>query len=110
MAAPSPLARTTNGLPVRDGSYAALGFRKITGAGAELDLSSVSGGIPKYANKFLVYAEGGTARWTDDGSTPSASDGMPIFDQCGEWLLTDNLSAVKFYVPNGVVLSGSFYC
>jgi hypothetical protein len=106
---PSPLVRKSNGLPVKDGSYAALGGRTITGAGAVVNLSAVSGGIPKYANKFFVFCEGGTARWWDDGTVPSATVGMPIFDTCGEWLLTDDLSKVKFYVPNGVTLTGSFY-
>lgn len=96
-------------MAVKDGSYAALGGTRKVGTGAVVAITDLTGGVPRYANKFLVYAEGGTIRWWDDGTDPTASNGMPLFDGCGEWLLTDDLSKVKFFIPNGAILTGSFY-
>lgn len=109
MAGPSPLVRRDNGQPVKDGSYTALGYRKATGAGAVLNLTSISGGVPAQANKALVAVEGATVRWTDDDTVPSSSVGMPIFADCVEWWMTDNLEAVKCYLPNGATMHVSFY-
>jgi hypothetical protein len=85
----------------------ALGNKSLTLAGAAVALSTVSGGIPTGATRF-VFVPTVDVRYTDDGATtPTSSVGIPV--QAGQpWFIDSDLSDVSFYGPAGAV-NGGFY-
>jgi hypothetical protein len=67
------------------------GYQQITGLSSVKTLT-----VPTGATLAFILAESQAVRWTDDGSTPSASVGMPLavgvpFMYCGD------LAALKFF-------------
>lgn len=113
MAGPHPLVRRDNGLPVKDGSYTALGYRTLTQGKTEdvaFTLASITGGIPAYANKMLVVAIGGDAYYRDDDTNPTTADGYPLFAECPDWIITDAMDKVRLIAGAGVSLRALFYC
>ncbi len=88
------LVATDNRLPISSAPpYAAtaLGFQQIT----SLDSAAVLT-VPASATFALISCAGGNVSWRDDGTAPTSSIGMFIYDAQPPQLFSGNLSVVKF--------------
>jgi hypothetical protein len=67
--------------------------------------------IPKGATIALLQAEGSNARWTDDGSTPTATVGMLLLNAAaGEQMYYGDLSKIKVIQTAGTtILNVTYY-
>lgn len=82
-------------------------------AGSRQKITSLSGAteltVPTGARLAVVMVETQAVRWSDDGTNPTASDGMPIAVG-GGWIFDSNLSALKFIEQtSGAVMNVSYY-
>lgn len=65
--------------------------------------------VPTGARLAVVMVETQAVRWSDDGTDPTASSGMPIAAG-GGWIFDSNLSALKFIEQvSGAVMNVSYY-
>ena len=62
--------------------------------------SAVSLTVPVGATSAQITVSGANIRYADDGSTPSTSVGMPVY-QASSWFYSGPLSAIKFYAQSG---------
>lgn len=87
-----------------DANLVPSGFQKIS------SLSSSTGLTPPQGARFaLIAIESAGVRWRDDGSAPTATDGMP--QAFGDKLFYNgDLSKIKFIqTASGAQLSVSYY-
>lgn len=92
-----------------NGPYAPTGYCQLTLLGSAALLSTCSGGIPARSTIAEICVEAQGIRYRDDGTSPTASVGMPIasgvcFQYAG--LLTA-LSIIQ--QTSGAILNVSFY-
>lgn len=73
-----------------------LGYEQITSLSSAVNVGSViSGGIPEGTCYAIIRAETQNVRWRDDGTSPTASVGMPL--NVGESMnYTGQFSRLKF--------------
>lgn len=97
----------SNPLPVRVGSAEPVGYQQITDLDPAVELT-----IP--ADIELIYAlivcEAQAIRWTDDGTTPTASVGMPL--ATGVYMVVDAASLATFKAfeqASGAKLNIAYY-
>jgi hypothetical protein len=76
--------------PVVDGNLTPLGYEKVTGLSAVKTLTPPAG-----ARLALIQAESQNCRWRDDGTNPSATDGMILKTTADLWYI-GTLSALRF--------------
>jgi hypothetical protein len=67
-----------------------LGYQQITSLSAATALT-----IPEGARAAIIEAETQAVRWRDDGTSPTASVGMPLASGA-DFLYTGKLSKLKF--------------
>lgn len=83
------------------------GMRRLEGAGAVLTLADcktlagVGSAAPNSYDELVLQPQGGDIFWTDNGSTPTASNGSGWKVADGEPFKYpgDDYAALKFYVP-----------
>ena len=86
-----------------------LGYCQISGSSAST-LASCSGGIPAGATNVVISVETNAIRWRDDGTTPTASVGMPLATGAAPYAYAGVLSALQFIPQTGsAVIDVSFY-
>lgn len=92
-----------SGAPPAGGGPTPKGYQQIAlGSGVETLT------VPVGATLAIVNVEGADARYTDDGSTPSASVGMNIYNKTTTPL--PNPAALKFFrQAAGAILNVSYY-
>jgi len=56
--------------------------------------------VPTAANRALIVAAAAGVAWRDDGTDPTATDGVPI-SSGGSMLYDGDLSAIKFILISG---------
>jgi len=89
-----------------------LGYQKTSGAAAAKTLADLGpgGAIPAGATFAYVQAETQDVRWRDDGTSPTATDGILL--TAGDVLIVDRgqLNVIEFIeVAATAVLHVSFY-
>ena len=67
------------------------GYQQIVGMVASTALT-----VPGGATFAVISAEGPTVRWTDDGTVPTASVGMPLFEGSPPQVFSGDLAVLKF--------------
>lgn len=75
------------------------GSQRLTGLAVAKGLT-----VPPGANYAIIRADGGDVRYRDDGSTPTTTQGMPLYE--GEVLEYDSpigIAALKFASTAGSV-------
>lgn len=88
---------STAGIPtaVAQASMVPLGYQKLT-----VDDSVDSLTVPAGATHAIVACETAKVRWRDDGSNPTATDGMPL--EAGDVVeFTTTLSTLRFLRATG---------
>ena len=97
-AAASPVGSPYLGRPV--------GFQTITSALS----AAVAPTVPVTARYAYFQADTADVKWTDDGTTPTASVGMTITHAQAPWLYAGKLDALQFILVSGSpVLNISYY-
>lgn len=90
---------------VVDGTLKPLGYAQDTTISAASPLPS----IPTGARIALITVTGAAARWTDDGSTPTATVGVPLAVDINFWY-NGSLSAFQIIqVTTTAILNVSYY-
>ena len=85
-----------------------LGYKKITGLSVVKTLAD-GAAIPASACYALLYVETQDVRWRDDGTNPTATDGVKLVKD-KEFMYKGNLAAIKFLeLAASAVLHVTFY-
>lgn len=77
-------------------SYVPLGYQQVTSIGSAAILA-----VPAGANFAIISAESAGVRWTDDGSVPTATVGMPMADTDAPLQYSGTLTALQFIAQTG---------
>lgn len=75
---------------VKDASLKPLGYQKITGLSTSQSLT-----VPIGARYAMCKTEGQSVRYRDDGTDPTATDGM-LIDVGDEFWYSGNLAEIEF--------------
>lgn len=84
-----------------------LGYSKLSVSDSAVGINAPSG-----ANKALIIIEGGAVRFRDDGTDPTNTDGLPLFQNQSITIETTQIiSAMKFIKSgsNDATLHINFY-
>lgn len=89
---------------IRDAVMQPKGYSKVTSLNTVKSLT-----VPSGASRCLLKVETQPVRWRDDGSNPSATDGM-LIDVGDEFWYTGQVGAIKFIeTAASATLHVSFY-
>lgn len=91
---------------------ASIAYKQLSGLSSAKTLANATGAggaIPTHATEALIQAESQDVRWTDDGTTPTASTGMLL--TAGDSLYYDRgpLSGLKFIEASASALLNVTY-
>lgn len=90
---------------VRDAIGVPMGYEKITGLSAAKGLTE-----PAYARYAIIQAQTQDVRWRDDGTDPTATDGMLLATSNAGFVYTGDIAKIKFIeVSASAVLHVSYY-
>jgi len=64
--------------------------------------------VPAGATSAQITVSAANIRYADDGTTPSTSVGMPVY-QASSWFYSGPLSAIKFYAQSGTATLDVLY-
>ncbi len=99
---------TSRGERVIDGSRRPLGYVQIANAGLQSAVGITLPTLPAAGAMEVLFAiiqsNGGTIRWTDDGTTPTASVGM-LIPSGGELLYSGEISKLQLIAGTGTPLA-----
>jgi len=102
-------------MPIRrirtiDDNLVPLGYYQNTDQDPAVTLAAIAGGtLPVNAQHALIQAEAASIRWTDDGTTPTASLGI-LLAAGDDIFYTGDLSAILiFEVTSAAIVNVSFY-
>jgi hypothetical protein len=81
-------------IQIRDSQIKPLGYLQLTSLSGVTSLTAAQ--VPDGTRAMLVQAEAQDVRYTDDGSTPSATVGMIIPAKSSVWYTGWRMADVKF--------------